>query len=59
MIQYLKFDFLSHHLSGIAYWVMKQTFFKHFVAGETLEETVGPTDKLKKYVPNIIKKKSL
>eukprot|EP00026_Physarum_polycephalum_P004538 Phypoly_transcript_04559.p1 GENE.Phypoly_transcript_04559~~Phypoly_transcript_04559.p1 ORF type:complete len:538 (+),score=62.19 Phypoly_transcript_04559:308-1921(+) len=38
----------EHHLSGIAYWVMKQTFFKHFVAGETLEETVVATDKLKK-----------
>lgn len=29
---------------------MKYTFFKHFVAGETQEETIKAVDNLKKYI---------
>jgi len=37
----------DYHLGGIANFVMKRTFFKHFIAGETLEESEKAVEHLK------------
>ncbi|KAF7724171.1 hypothetical protein EC973_001243 [Apophysomyces ossiformis] len=34
------------HLEGVAYWVIKHTFFRHFCGGETPEECVASMDRL-------------
>jgi proline dehydrogenase len=34
------------HMEGPVYWIIKQTFFRHFCGGETPEECVSTMDKL-------------
>lgn len=44
----------SVHLEKIAYWVVKNTFFRHFCGGETPEECVEVMDKLSSLGMNAI-----